>query len=72
MEDTITANSATPVAKIPPWYDVDETEDLALLRAHLSVAPKAAPATAGFLAKLAPDSEIRRHQARRAVPKVLK
>jgi len=34
------------VALLPPWYDVDEPEDLRLLRVHLALAPESAPATA--------------------------
>lgn len=33
-----------------PWYDVDRPEDLALLRAHLTLDPGAAPCTAAALA----------------------
>jgi len=37
---------------IAPWYYIDEPEDLAILRAHLSVDPAAAPATARRLHQL--------------------
>lgn len=36
---------------LPPWYDVDTPRDLRLLRAHLAVAPAAAPRTSEHLAK---------------------
>ena len=49
LEDTITANTPHRVAITPPWYDVDDPTDLAILRVHLSVNPRAAPATARFL-----------------------
>lgn len=47
LTDTLAAATAarTTLALLPPWYDVDTEADLALLRAHVSVAPKAAPAT---------------------------
>lgn len=38
------------VATLPPWYDVDTPEDLRLLRVHLALDPRAAPATAAALA----------------------
>jgi len=50
--DTVKANSQRSVATIAPWYDIDEPEDLAVLRAHLSVDPAAAPATARRLREL--------------------
>jgi hypothetical protein len=53
LEDTVTANAQRQVAIITPWYDIDESEDLAVLRAHLSVDSTAAPATARYLAELA-------------------
>ncbi len=37
---------------LPPWYDVDTPTDLALLHAHLSVDPGAAPATSSKLFQL--------------------
>lgn len=52
MADTIAANAATPPAILPPWYDIDEPEDLAVLRAHLSLDAAAAPATSSVLAGL--------------------
>ncbi len=53
LQDTVTANVKRNVALLAPWYDIDEPEDLDILRAHLSVDPKAAPATARQLAALA-------------------
>lgn len=50
--DTVSANAERPVAIIPPWYDIDEPDDLAVLRAHLSVDAAGAPATASCLAEL--------------------
>ncbi|MEM7436797.1 MAG: TIGR04282 family arsenosugar biosynthesis glycosyltransferase [Myxococcota bacterium] len=47
--DTRRANSNTAFAATAPWYDVDRPEDLELLRAHLSLDPGAAPATAEAL-----------------------
>jgi rSAM/selenodomain-associated transferase 1 len=38
------------VERIAPWYDVDTSADLALLRAHLALRPGAAPRTAAALA----------------------
>ena len=32
-------------AILPPWYDVDTSEDLRLLKTHLSLDPEAAPQT---------------------------
>jgi hypothetical protein len=53
LQDTMTANVDRNVAILAPWYDIDEPEDLGILRAHLSVDPTAAPATARHLAELA-------------------
>ena len=50
--DTIAANRATPAAVLPPWYDIDEPQDLKILRAHLSVSAAAAPATSSVLSEL--------------------
>jgi hypothetical protein len=51
LDDTRAAARAAGIdlALLPPWYDVDDAADLALLHAHLSVAPRAAPATARCL-----------------------
>lgn len=49
LRDTVDANREQPIAILPPWYDVDDPEDLQLLRAHLSVDPSVAPATAAVL-----------------------
>ena len=53
LQDTMRANTQRGVATIAPWYDVDDPEDLEVLRAHLSVNPAAAPATAHRLGELA-------------------
>jgi hypothetical protein len=53
IADTKRANAQRQVATLAPWYDIDEPEDLAVLRAHLSVDPTAAPATARHLRELA-------------------
>jgi rSAM/selenodomain-associated transferase 1 len=53
LKDTVKANAHRQVAIIPPWYDIDEPEDLAVLRAHLSVDPMVAPVTARCLSGLA-------------------
>jgi rSAM/selenodomain-associated transferase 1 len=50
--DTRAANASVAVASLPPWYDVDEEADLRALRAHLSVDPSAAPATAAALTRI--------------------
>jgi rSAM/selenodomain-associated transferase 1 len=55
--DTVRANRTREVAVLPPWYDVDDENDLDVLRAHLSVRPSAAPATRRCLSRL---SELRR------------
>lgn len=44
------------VRLLPPWYDVDTPADLRLLRAHLALAPGAAPRTAQCLANGAQSS----------------
>ncbi len=53
LEDTVRANRDLELAMLSPWYDIDEPADVDVLRAHLSSNPKAAPATARVLAKLA-------------------
>jgi rSAM/selenodomain-associated transferase 1 len=55
LRDTLRANAELGPRLLPPWYDVDEPEDLEILRAHLSVSPGAAPATARFLRTLSRD-----------------
>lgn len=52
LRDTMRANSETEIAILPPWYDIDEPADLDVLRAHLSLNPKSAPATARCLREL--------------------
>ncbi len=52
FEDTVLANADHSPAVIPPWYDIDEPEDLRMLRAHLAIDPAAAPSTARCLADL--------------------
>ena len=52
LEDTLAANRGRRTSLLSPWYDVDGNDDLALLRAHLSVSPGAAPATARALSEL--------------------
>jgi len=53
LRDTARANAQRQIVTIAPWYDIDEPEDLAVLRAHLSLDPGVAPATARHLAELA-------------------
>jgi rSAM/selenodomain-associated transferase 1 len=53
LSDTLEANPGVRASLLSPWYDVDDSQDLAILRAHLSTSPKAAPATARCLAELA-------------------
>ncbi len=53
LRDTMRANVDRRIAVLPPWYDIDEPEDLKVLRAHLSLDPMAAPATGRRLAELA-------------------
>jgi len=48
----VKANAQRQIAIIAPWYDIDDSEDLTVLRAHLSVDPAAAPATARCLTDL--------------------
>ena len=50
--DTLKANQQVRPRVIPPWYDIDEPEDLAVLRAHISADSTVAPATARCLAEL--------------------
>jgi len=52
LRDTARANAQLQIATIGPWYDIDEPEDLAVLRAHLSLDPGVAPATARHLTQL--------------------
>ncbi len=52
LQDTVRANPDRDVATITPWYDIDEPNDLEVLRAHLSVDPAAAPATSRCLIEL--------------------
>jgi rSAM/selenodomain-associated transferase 1 len=52
LEDTVAANAPREPALIPPWYDIDLPEDLAVLRAHLSVDAAVAPATSKCIAEL--------------------
>ncbi|MGB5374325.1 MAG: TIGR04282 family arsenosugar biosynthesis glycosyltransferase [Polyangiales bacterium] len=52
LADTIQANAARQPSMLPPWYDIDEPEDIAVLRAHLSIDSAAAPATASCIAEL--------------------
>jgi hypothetical protein len=52
LGDTVKANAPRQPVLIPPWYDIDEPEDLAVLRAHLSVDSVVAPATASCMAEL--------------------
>lgn len=49
--DTLAAacRAGCHVAVLPPWYDVDEVDDLLLLEAHLALDRGAAPVTAATL-----------------------
>ncbi len=51
LADTVAAatRAGAEVALLSPWYDIDESGDLRLLRAHLSLDPGAAPHTAACL-----------------------
>jgi hypothetical protein len=53
LQDTARANAQQQIAAIAPWYDIDEPEDLMVLRAHLSLDLGVAPVTACHLAELA-------------------
>jgi rSAM/selenodomain-associated transferase 1 len=46
LADTIACAQGRRIALLPPWYDIDTAADLRLLRAHLALRPRAAPATA--------------------------
>ncbi|AKF10519.1 TIGR04282 family arsenosugar biosynthesis glycosyltransferase [Sandaracinus amylolyticus] len=48
LADTMRA-APSRIALTAPWYDVDEPADLALLGTHLTLDPRAAPATAALL-----------------------
>lgn len=50
--DTRSANHDVPLSTTPPWYDVDDPNDLHLLASHLQLDPAAAPATAKRLEEL--------------------
>lgn len=52
LADTIALvqRAGRTLERIAPWYDVDTSADLALLRAHLALRPGAAPRTAAALA----------------------
>ncbi|MCU0673312.1 MAG: glycosyltransferase [Myxococcota bacterium] len=50
LADTLAQNPDAAV--IEPWYDVDDAEDLRLLRLELALRPSAAPTTAAYLARL--------------------
>ena len=52
FRDTQAANASVELRTLPPWYDVDDEADLETLRAHLSVSPGAAPATAAALNRI--------------------
>jgi rSAM/selenodomain-associated transferase 1 len=47
LADTLTRNPGAWLTE--PWYDVDDPDDLALLRTHLTLDPHAAPTTAAKL-----------------------
>lgn len=49
LSDTLSANAGLQVALASPWFDIDEPTDLSLLRAQLSLDPKAAPASDAWL-----------------------
>lgn len=52
LADSWEANGELVRGLVAPWYDVDEAEDLALLRAHLRLDRAAAPRTARALEAL--------------------
>lgn len=49
LADTVARLTPLRIALLPPWYDVDTPEDLRLLQLHLTLRPKAAPASAAVL-----------------------
>ncbi|MBK8591225.1 MAG: hypothetical protein IPN77_19275 [Sandaracinaceae bacterium] len=56
LTDTVRANPDRPAQRLAPWYDVDTPSDLRLLRLHLRLDPRAAPATSEQLSTRPPRS----------------
>lgn len=54
LADTLAQNQGAAV--LEPWYDVDDVDDLRLLRLELSLRPHAAPLTADYLARIGTES----------------
>lgn len=54
LADCLASNAERRVTRVTPWYDVDDPDDLRLLRAHLAEDPAVAPATRAALRRVAP------------------
>lgn len=56
LDETLAAaaRAGIAVALAPPWHDIDEPDDLAVLASQLAADPAAAPATRAALAALGP------------------
>jgi hypothetical protein len=50
LADSLLSNPGAAV--LEPWYDVDDVDDLRLLRLELALQPNAAPRTAAMLTRL--------------------
>lgn len=58
LTDTVRANPDRPAQRLAPWYDVDTPSDLRLLRLHLRLDPRAAPATSEQLSTRPPPFAV--------------